>query len=59
MVDAALIDTAPQPHGDNANNTINKKKGFGKDVSTDVPFNDEQKEQLQKLKEEAINAAKE
>jgi len=60
LVDAALIDAAPQQqqHGNNANQTINRKKGFGQDVSGDVPFNDEQKEQLQKLREEAINAAK-
>eukprot|EP00577_Skeletonema_sp_RCC1716_P023175 CAMPEP_0113401550 /NCGR_PEP_ID=MMETSP0013_2-20120614/16757_1 /TAXON_ID=2843 ORGANISM="Skeletonema costatum, Strain 1716" /NCGR_SAMPLE_ID=MMETSP0013_2 /ASSEMBLY_ACC=CAM_ASM_000158 /LENGTH=131 /DNA_ID=CAMNT_0000286775 /DNA_START=103 /DNA_END=498 /DNA_ORIENTATION=+ /assembly_acc=CAM_ASM_000158 len=59
LVDAALIDAAPQQqHGNNANQTINRKKGFGQDVSGDVPFNDEQKEQLQNLREEAINAAK-
>jgi len=59
LVDAALIDAAPQQqHGNNANQTINRKKGFGQDVSGEVPFNDEQKEQLQKLREEAINAAK-
>mmetsp|Transcript_6112 Transcript_6112/g.9343 ORF Transcript_6112/g.9343 Transcript_6112/m.9343 type:complete len:132 (-) Transcript_6112:47-442(-) len=59
LVDAALIDAAPQQqHGNNANQTINRKKGFGQDVPGDVPFNDEQKEQLQKLREEAINAAK-
>mmetsp|Transcript_9357 Transcript_9357/g.14297 ORF Transcript_9357/g.14297 Transcript_9357/m.14297 type:complete len:132 (-) Transcript_9357:26-421(-) len=58
LVDAALIDTAPQPQSNNANETINRKKGFGKDVPADVPLNDEQKEQLQKLREEAINAAK-
>eukprot|EP00986_Skeletonema_menzelii_P016593 scaffold15123_cov148-Skeletonema_menzelii.AAC.1 len=58
LVDAALIDSAPQQHGSNSNQTIKRKKGFGRDVSADVAFNDEQKEQLQKLREEAINSAK-
>ncbi|KAL7498580.1 hypothetical protein ACHAWT_010115 [Skeletonema menzelii] len=58
LVDAALIDSAPQQHGSNSNQTIKRKKGFGRDVSADVAFNDEQKEQLQKLREEAINSTK-
>ena len=63
LIDAALIDQEPrqhqQQHGNSSNQTITrKKKGFGQDVSSDVAFNDEQKEQLQKLREEAINSAK-
>ncbi len=57
LVDAALIDAPQQQrqHSNNANAT-NRRRGFGQDVSADVQFNDEQKEQLRKLREEAVTA---
>jgi mannitol-1-phosphate/altronate dehydrogenase len=60
LVDAALIDASQQQqqqqqHSNNAN-TTNRRRGFGQDVSADVQFNDEQKEQLRKLREEAVTA---
>jgi len=57
LVEAALIDDAPQQHSTNANTTNRQqRRGFGQDVSADVQFNDEQKEQLRKLREEAVTA---
>ena len=70
MIDAGLVDSSPLTSSrqhNNANNmngqnsssnvTINRhSRGFGKDVSSDVTFNDEQKGQLSKLREEAVKA---
>ena len=38
------------------NNTSNNKPSFGKDVSREVSFSEEQRDQLGKLREEAAKA---
>jgi hypothetical protein len=69
MVEAGLVDTSSssrhQHHQGNNNDTSNmngqnsnnrQSRGFGKDVSSDVTFNEEQQGQLSKLREEAEKA---
>jgi len=71
MVEAGLVDSSSsssrhQHHqGNNNNDTSNmngqssnnrQSRGFGKDVSSDVTFNEEQQGQLSKLREEAEKA---
>lgn len=59
MVDAGLVNLSPQQHNGINNNGQDSKsngRGFGKDVSAEITFNDEQKSQLSKLREEAMKA---
>lgn len=62
MVAAGLVDTSSssrhQHHQGNNNDTsnMNGQSRFGKDVSSDVTFNEEQQGQLSKLREEAEKA---
>lgn len=69
MVEVGLVDTSSssrhQHHQGNNNDTSNmngqssnnrQSRGFGKDVSSDVTFNEEQQGQLSKLREEAEKA---
>ena len=58
LIDAALIDAPPQQQSNNTGGLSNRKGGFGKDLLAGEQFNDEQKEQLGKLREEAVNAGK-
>ena len=54
MVDAGLVNLSPQQN--NGQDSKSNGRGFGKDVSAEITFNDEQKSQLSKLREEAMKA---
>jgi hypothetical protein len=52
-----LVDSSPPSHSSSAlSKNGHNNHGFGRDVSRDVVFNEEQESQLGKLKEEAKRA---